>query len=267
MFALPIFVPYEFPQTKDGQFFALQSDDRIFFSRRQQLNITQQELAERAGVPLRQIQRLEAGTSDIRNCPMDTALSICAALLLDPYQFIHISKQPDPDSLTPLPPLEDFSMEDPFHRKKKAGRKPIRRDVMTVFFHSPIFSVMIPRHVLEAIGKPTALDTLWKKGDNRLLFQSNNDTGFFDIPEEIYTEASYLAFPASPIVDKISERLNWDEYTYAVECRIVKNTDQKTFILCDLSTAQEADPEDGTVVVPHRCDQIYEDDYNEDQDK
>ena len=155
---MPIFVPYEFPQTKDGQFFALQSDDRIFFSRRQQLNITQQELAERAGVPLRQIQRLEAGTSDIRNCPMDTALSICAALLLDPYQFIHISKQPDPDSLTPLPPLEDFSMEDPFHRKKKAGRKPIRRDVMTVFFHSPVFSVMIPRHVLEAIGKPTALD-------------------------------------------------------------------------------------------------------------
>ena len=53
----------------------------------QQLNMTQQELADRAGVPLRQIQRLEAGTSNIETCPMGTALSICAALLLDPYQF------------------------------------------------------------------------------------------------------------------------------------------------------------------------------------
>ena len=66
MSALPIFVPYEFPQTKDGQFFAFQSDDRIFFSRRQQLNLTQQELADRAGVGLRFLRELEAGKPTLR---------------------------------------------------------------------------------------------------------------------------------------------------------------------------------------------------------
>lgn len=255
---MPSFVPYEFPHTKDNQYFAFQSDDRIFFSRRQQLNMTQQELADHAGVPLRQIQRLEAGDSDIRTCPMGTALSICAALLLDPYQFIHINPQPDPDSLEPLPPLEDFTLEDPFHRKVRVGRKPIRRDVMTIYFNNPLFSIMIPRPVLEAIGKPSAIDIRSKSGDNRLLFCSNNTSGTIDVPEELYSNASYLVFPpSSDLVNEIRYRLGWDEYTYAVECRLVKDADGSVFILCDLSTAQEAEPEEGSVISPHCFDHLY----------
>ena len=257
---MPFFVPYEFPHTKDNQYYAFQSDDRIFFSRRQQLNMTQQELADRAGVPLRQIQRLEAGDSDIRTCPMGTALSICAALLLDPYQFIHINPQPDPDSLVPLPPLEDFTLEDPFHRKGRVGRKPIQRDIMTIYFNNPLFSIMIPRAVLEAIGKPSAIDIRSKSGDNRLLFCSNNSSGTIDIPEEVYSDTSYLVFPpSSDLVDEIRYRLGWDEYTYAVECRLVKDADSSVFLLCDLSTAQEAEPEEGAVINPHCFDHLYAD--------
>lgn len=263
---MPIFVPYEFPHTKDNQYYAFQSDDRIFFSRRQQLNMTQQELANQAGVPLRQIQRLEAGDSDITTCPMGTALSICAALLLDPYQFIHINPQPDPESLTPLPLLEDFSMEDPFHRKGRIGRKPIRRDVMTIFFNNPLFSIMIPRIVLEAIGKPSFIDIHWKPGDNRLFFSGSNDSGTFDVPEGLYDDAAYLVFPSSSVVvDDIGNRLGWDDFTYAVECRLVKNTDGKILILCDLGTAQEAEVEAGTVINPHYFDHLYEDEEDENE--
>ena len=266
VFALPIFVPYEFPHTADNQYFAFQSDDRVLFSRRQQLNMTQQELADQAGVPLRQIQRLEAGDSDIRTCPMNTALSICAALLLDPYQFIHINPQPDPDSLEPLPMLENFTMEDPFHRKGKAGRKPIRRDVMTVLFNNPIYCIMIPRIVLEAIGKPHSIDIRWKSGDNRLLFCANNDSGVFDVPDAIYDNALYLAFPSSSIiVDEIKSRLGWDEYTYAVECRLVKDNDNNTFVLCDLGSAQEAEPEKGNVIIPRYFDYLFDDEEDEEK--
>lgn len=228
--------------------------------------MTQQELADRAGVPLRQIQRLEAGTSSIDICPMGTALSICAALLLDPYQFIHINPQPDPDSLTPLPPLEDFSLEDPFHRKAKVGRKPIRRDIMTVYFNNPLFSIMIPRTVLEAIGSPNAIDIRWKSGDNRLLFCRNNESGFFDVPAELYNIGTHLVFPAaSAIVDEIKDRLGWDEYTYAVECRLVKDADESQFILCDLGTAQEAEPEGGNYISPHRFDDLFSEDLEDDE--
>ena len=257
---MPVFVPYEFPHTKDNQYIAFQSDDRIFFSRRQQLNMTQQELADRAGVPLRQIQRLEAGTSNIETCPMGTALSICAALLLDPYQFIHINPQPDPESLVPLPPLEDFSLEDPFHRRSKVGRKPIRRDVMTIYFNNPLFSIMIPHVVLEAIGNPSFIDISWKEGDNRLLFRGSKDTGTLDVPDELYDEGSYLVLPSpSPLIDEIGHRLGWDEYTYAVECRLVKGEDDKVYILCDLGTAQEAEPEQGKLISPRCLDYLYDD--------
>jgi len=261
---LPVFVPYELPHTEDNQFFAVQADNRIFFSRRQQLNMTQQELADRAGVPLRQIQRLEAGDSDIRTCPMGTALSICAALLLDPYQFLQINPQPDPASLKPLPPLDNFAMEDPFHRKGKAGRKPIKRDVMTILFNNPIYCIMIPRTVLEAIGKPHAIDIRWKPGDNRLLFCANDNSGVFDVPEEVYASALYLAFPSSSVVvDEIKTRLGWDEYTYSVDCRLVRDNDDNIFVLCDLSSAQEAEPEKGNVIMPHYFDYLFDDEGDE----
>lgn len=261
---MPIFVPYEFPHTKDNQYFAFQSDDRIFFSRRQQLNMTQQELADRACAPLRQIQRLEAGDSDITTCPMGTALSICAALLLDPYQFIRINPQPNPESLKPLPLLEDFSMEDPFHRKGRVGRKPIQRDIMTIYFNNPSFSIMIPSTVLEALGKPSFIDIRWKSGDNRLFFSGSKDSGTFDVPAEMYDNTTYLVFPdSSLVVDEIGHRLGWDEFTYAVECRLVKDTNDNLYVLCDLSTAQEAEPEAGSVVNPHYFDHFYEDEEDE----
>ena len=119
---------------------------------------------------------------------------------------------------------------------------------------------MIPHVVLEAIGNPSFIDISWKEGDNRLLFRGSKDTGTLDVPDELYDEGSYLVLPSpSPLIDEIGHRLGWDEYTYAVECRLVKGEDDKVYILCDLGTAQEAEPEQGKLISPRCLDYLYDD--------
>lgn len=73
------FVPYELPTSSDGRFVIGQEDYQVLRSRREQLELTQQQVADRAGIKLQQYQRLETGERHLSGCSMRIGLAICAA--------------------------------------------------------------------------------------------------------------------------------------------------------------------------------------------
>lgn len=96
------FVPYEYPTTLDGRFFIGQDEHHILRSRREQLSLTQQQVADRAGIKLQQYQRLETGERHISGCSMRIGLAICAVLLLDPYEVVSVcAESPDASTMKP----------------------------------------------------------------------------------------------------------------------------------------------------------------------
>lgn len=107
------FVPYEFPKSKDGQFFIGQTDNDILRSRRKQLGLTQKEVAERAHITPMQYNRLEQGDRSLSSCSLRIGLAVCAVLLLDPYAFLgYTVEQPDPASMKPQETFEIFPSKD-----------------------------------------------------------------------------------------------------------------------------------------------------------
>ncbi len=71
-------------------------------SRRKQLGLTQQQVADRAKIQLKQYQRLETGERHLSGCSMRIGLAVCAVLLLNPYECVAvIAKQPDPSTMGP----------------------------------------------------------------------------------------------------------------------------------------------------------------------
>lgn len=65
----------------------MQADHHILLARRHQFGMTQQQVADAAGIQLRQYQRLESGERSMSGASLRIALSICAVLKLDPYRF------------------------------------------------------------------------------------------------------------------------------------------------------------------------------------
>ena len=81
------FIPYK-PRTekilgRDWEF--MQQSHHMIRQRREELKLTQQEVAERSGILLRQYTRFETGERDICSSSARIVLSICAVLKLDPY--------------------------------------------------------------------------------------------------------------------------------------------------------------------------------------
>lgn len=60
----------------------------ILQKRRAELNMTQQQVADKARIQLRQYQRLESEERSITSASARIMLSVCAALKLDPYLFL-----------------------------------------------------------------------------------------------------------------------------------------------------------------------------------
>ena len=58
--------------------------------RREEKNLSQQQVANLAGITLRQYQRLESGERKLSSASMRIGLSICRVLELDPYRFIDL---------------------------------------------------------------------------------------------------------------------------------------------------------------------------------
>lgn len=81
------FLSYNQPSMNDG---AVQFHDSSYIlrARREELALSQQQVAEGAGILLRQYQRLETGERNIESASLKLALSICAVLQLDPFTFL-----------------------------------------------------------------------------------------------------------------------------------------------------------------------------------
>lgn len=69
------------------QWFFLETEKDILKNRREELGMTQQQVADAAHIQVRQYQRLENGERNISGASMRIGLSVCAVLKLDPYRF------------------------------------------------------------------------------------------------------------------------------------------------------------------------------------
>jgi len=253
---MPSFIPFEFPTTADGKYIAMIPDNCILQRRREQLDLTQQQVAEMANMPLRQYQRIEQGQSDLRSSKMEHGLAICAALLLDPYQMVCPNvKQANPDSLKPLPPI-DITIPDDLN-KKKVGRKPIRRDIMHVFVNHPKYSMLIPDEVLSALGKPDYIQVRQKTDEHRILIlpvsgdieKSREYQEKIDVPRSVY-KGQFLGIPGKDYINYVAEGLNWNDQPYVVESRKVTDDKGAIGILVDLETAESSENFDCDPVIP-----------------
>lgn len=56
--------------------------------RREQLNLTLTEVAQQAGIQLRQYQRFESGERKLASATLRIALAVCDVLRLDPHRFV-----------------------------------------------------------------------------------------------------------------------------------------------------------------------------------
>ncbi len=63
-------------------------EHHIIKNQRKNLGLTQQEVADRAHIQLRQYQRLESGERSIYSASFRVAIAVCKALNLDPQRFI-----------------------------------------------------------------------------------------------------------------------------------------------------------------------------------
>ena len=120
------YVPFELPKSKDGKYIFCLDDAGVLRSRREQLGLTLQQVAEMAGVQFSQYQRLEAGERSLSGCSMRIGLAICAVLLLDPCDIVPTPiDQPSSDSLKPQIAFDDDREET---SQKRVGRKQIKRN-------------------------------------------------------------------------------------------------------------------------------------------
>lgn len=83
------FIKYEFPPSERFKGCIIgQQAHHILRSRREALGLTQQQVADKAKIQIRQYQRLESGERTIVGASMRIGLSICAVLKLDPFYFL-----------------------------------------------------------------------------------------------------------------------------------------------------------------------------------
>lgn len=84
------FIEYKHPTATlngDSDWIMFQTEGQILRTRREELKLTQQQVADNAKILLRQYQRLESGERNITSASARIMLSVCAVLRLDPYFF------------------------------------------------------------------------------------------------------------------------------------------------------------------------------------
>lgn len=76
-------------QTDGTTGFTMMIPDHGFLRhQREGLGMTQQQVADAAGILLRQYQRLESGERTMASTSLRIGLSVCDALKLDPHRFV-----------------------------------------------------------------------------------------------------------------------------------------------------------------------------------
>lgn len=84
------FINFEFPSTvfNGTEYMVGLEDHQVLRERREQLGLTQQQVADKARIQLRQYQRLESGERSICAASMRIGLSVCAVLKLNPFIYV-----------------------------------------------------------------------------------------------------------------------------------------------------------------------------------
>ena len=98
------------PPTEHNQnWFYGQQSHHVLLQRRKELKMTQQQVADKANIQLRQYQRLESGERDITGSSGRIMLSICYALKLDPFLFEGKGNEAPEIKYVMIPPVEKES--------------------------------------------------------------------------------------------------------------------------------------------------------------
>ncbi len=63
-------------------------EGQMLRDRREELGLSQHEVAKEAGIELRHYQQFEYGLRRFTHCYLSTGLKICEVLELDPYEFV-----------------------------------------------------------------------------------------------------------------------------------------------------------------------------------
>lgn len=79
---------YKDPDYDSPGWVLAEMDCHILKNRREELGMTQQQVADKARIQLRQYQRFESGERDLSSSSMRIGVSVCQALELDPRRFI-----------------------------------------------------------------------------------------------------------------------------------------------------------------------------------
>ena len=202
------YIPFEYPATADGEFTAVLNEGQILLTRRLQLGLTIQQVADMSGIRFSQYQRLEGGERLFSGCSMKTGMTVCSVLLLNPADIIHPhTHAPWRESLS-RPPLFDPP------GKHRVGRKKSRQDIMELIVAGG--QIIIPEEVVAALGKPERIKPLVDQTNGRILL-SGDSAGF----------VASASIPAAGIFKQ----------PHIVKCRPVRDRKGALFILADLSTA------------------------------
>lgn len=244
------FVDFEFPRTKDSQFIIALDDAGILRSRREQLGFTMQQVAEMCGIQFSQYQKLESGERTLSGCSMKTGLAVCAALLLDPFDMVAVNVE----QKTELQP--QIAIDKKIDLPKRAGRRQIRKDIMTAYLNYEDYSMMVPYDVLAHISIdgnfPSYIQLMWHLDSRRIVIRPADEytDEAIDVPTEEY-EDSLLSLPTILATNPISA-MNWADVPHAVEGRLVKDHEGKIALLFDLNTAKPVENVNGFFVMPER---------------
>ena len=249
------FIPYELPKSKDGTYELLQLDHQILFSRREQLGLTQQQVADMANIQLRQYQRMESGERYISGCSMRIGLSICAVLLLDPYDFMHLHvRQPDPKTMRPQrtfdadPALLELDQE---IERKRRGRKPIRRDIKRVYLNHDDYGILIPSDVLYAMSRPEYIVFMMHPEKHHIAVRaaSKDEENAIDVPGKVY-QGYVFAIPAPKFTKSLRKEMGWDDEIYAADAQLVKDPEGRLAFIAEAASAEPSQRIEGPFIMP-----------------
>lgn len=253
------FIPFEFPQTKDGAYFYALDDAGILRSRRTQLGLTMQQVADMAGIKLSQYQRLESGERHLSGCSMRIGLAICAVLLLDPYAMVGVDVQQKEDMKPQEIIADDNDNINILHKidePKKAGRKQIRHDIWTGYLNYGEYSVLVTYDALAKIGSPKFIQLRYEPNKHILAIfpAKKTDDEIWEVREQHY---EYMGVPMLGLPNCIGgspdnnpmATMNWGKVAQKVRVIPVKNNDGTSVLLFDMTTAQPIEKIDDMAII------------------
>lgn len=231
------FITFEYPKTEDEKYQSVLDEHGVLRTRREQLGLTMQQVANLAGIQFSQYQRLESGERTLASTSMKIGLSVCATLLLNPFEMVEINiDQAEASCLKPHPPI--------IRDKNKAssrplGRKPKKKKEMTAYFNLAGAPVSIPYAALKSIGSPRYVRIEYDKENHRILVYPITvmEENSLETPAQ-QSEGSLFHVTLVDAVMAVSD-MNWGSLPHEVETKLVRDSDHKLCLLLDLDSATE----------------------------